>query len=94
MPWTISKKGQPFNCPSCGEQLRVSRNYYSNTGYAVFVITGGVVYSLGARGGMWLIGVLAVFYPIGMMFSSIARRLWPPNLEVVHDEGRLGGFRA
>ena len=58
------------------------RGYLRNFGWAIIVVVSAVGYLAGVRGWALVFGVTVGFVPAGMVMWSIARRLWPPPLEV------------
>jgi hypothetical protein len=49
-------------------------------GFATLCLTSLISYAFGARGIVFLGSVIIGFFPIAMVWSTIARRLLPPTL--------------
>ena len=82
---------RPFPCPACGTELSVDRQYLRFSlwiGNAASVL---LVYCLGCRGYALLFGILAAWYPVGVLTSLAVKHLAPPRL-YLNPTGSEGDF--
>jgi predicted RNA-binding Zn-ribbon protein involved in translation (DUF1610 family) len=71
-----------FECPSCGEKLRVKQTGYWVRGVIVYLISASLTYECGFRGLGLIIIFLLASWPLGFAAKLFANAVTPPRLVI------------
>jgi len=71
-----------FECPNCGERLRVKQTADKIRGLAVFFISPLLTYEFGLRGLRFIIASALLLWPLGHAAKLIVNALFPPRVMV------------
>ena len=82
LSWKDISFAQPFRCPECQRDLRVSTLYPRVIVWVSLLIAGLSAYIVGLRDFFWLIVLFLGFLPIGVIVSSVIRRMFPPKIHI------------
>ena len=78
--WDDIKVNRSFECPHCNARLEVP-SYFPLAQVAISVaFSVEIPFALGARGWIWTALAAGLFYPLGMVVSTVTRWVIPPKL--------------
>ena len=71
-----------FDCPNCGEKLRVKQTGYRIRAAAVYLVSALLTYECGLRGLQFVVVFVLALWPLGLAVKLIANAVFPPRVVV------------
>jgi predicted RNA-binding Zn-ribbon protein involved in translation (DUF1610 family) len=73
---------QSFDCPNCGEILRIKQTGHRIRAAAVYLVSALLTYEFGLRGLQFVVVYVLALWPVGLAVKLIANAVFPPRVVV------------